>query len=172
MKIRNLVLLVMVSFLMACGSAYLEADEHYPEERGFTIDEEAEIADTLEHRQVIDILLQYRNAVVRKDVGSLRRLVSEDYYDNGGTTDTTRDDFGVDQLPDIFELIAQHAEQIKYDVTVKDVAVTDDVAYVDYEYEYAFQYKVGEQTSWDAGLEVNRLELGRRNGEWKIVSGL
>ncbi len=126
----------------------------------------------MENRQVVDVLLQYRRAVIRKDVGALRRLVSEDYYDNGGTTDTTRDDFGVDELPEIFELIAQHAEQIKYDVVVKDVEIKDDVAYVDYEYEYAYQYKVGDQTSWDAGLEVNRLELAQRDGEWKIISGL
>ena len=173
MNIRTLTALLALVFLLAsCGSAYLRTEDHYENEVGFAIDEEAEIADTVENRKVSDVLVQYRRALVRKDVGTLQRLISERYYDNAATTDTTRDDYGDEQLPELFELMAQHTDQIKYDVVVKNVQVKERVAWVDYEYEYAYEYKVGETPTWDAGLDVNRLELESENGEWKIVSGL
>lgn len=164
--------LLLTMTLAACGPAYLRTEDHYSDERGFAIDDEAKIADTTANRQVIDVLLQYRGAVVRKDVGTLRRLISDRYYDNGATTDTTRDDYGADDLPDLFELMAQHTDQIRYEVVVKKVEVKDRTAFVDYEFKYAYEYKVGEASTWDAGLDVNRLELESEDGEWKIVSGL
>lgn len=172
MRVRILAILTLATFALACGQAYLRTTDHYPDEPGFSIDEKAEILDTTENRKILDVLLQYRRALVRKDVGALRRLVSERYYDNSATTDTTRDDYGIEQLPELYELIAQHTDQIKYDVVVKDVGIKEASAFVDYEFQYAYQYNVGEQTSWDAGLDVNRLELESENGEWKIVSGL
>lgn len=164
--------LVSLLLLSACGASYLRTDDIYEEQAGFAIDEEAEIRDTTDNRKVMDVLITYRNAMVRKDVGALRRLISERYYDNGGTTDTTRDDYAAEALPEIFELLAQRADQIKYDVVVKNLEVKEGVAFVDYEYQYAYQYSVGDQPTWDAGLDVNRLELESEDGEWKIVSGL
>lgn len=156
----------------SCGAAYLKSEKLYEDEVGFAIDEKAEIPDNTDTRQIMDVLLNYRRAIVRKDVGALRRLVSERYYDNGGTTDTTRDDFAAEQLPDVYELLAQNANQIRYDLVVKKMEVADRTAFVDYEYQYAYEYKVGDSSTWDAGVDVNRLELEAEGGEWKIVSGL
>ncbi len=172
MKVRTCAILTLFFVLVGCGQNYLRSEAHYKEETGFRIDKEAEIRDTTEHRKVIDVLLQYRRAMVKKDVGTLKRLISERYYDNGATTDTTADDYGSDQLADLFELMAQSTDQIKYDVLLKRVEIKDRVAWVDYEYRYSYQYKVGESPTWDAGLDVNRLELEDEDGEWKIVSGL
>ncbi len=174
-RIRHAVfagLIVSLVAVVGCGNDYLRTEDHYADEVGFVIDEEAEIPDTVDARQVVDVLVQYRRAVVRKDVGTLRRLVSERYYDNGGTTDTTRDDYAAESLPEVFELMAQNANQIKYDVKVKGVEVGERTASIDYEYEYAYQYQVGEQTNWDAGIDVNRLQLEAEEDGWKIVSGL
>ncbi len=174
MKFSNVFLLIVSAlFLVACGPDYLQDNEDpYKGQRGFKIDEEAEIKDTVEHRQVMDVLLQYRDAMVNKDIGSIKRLVADDYYDNAGTTDTTQDDYGAEQLGQVFELISQHAEDVKYDVTVKAMNVDGRRASVDYEFDFAYHYKIGEKVAWDAGVEVNRLEMEERNGEWKIVSGL
>ena len=169
---RIALILFVVSTSLACSGRYLKTKNHYPDEVGFAIDDEAEIADTTQNRQVIDVLLQYRQALVKKDVGTLKRLISARYYENGGTTDTTRDDYGHEQLPDVFELMAQHTDQIRYDVTLKRVQVKRNTAFLDYEFRYAYEYKVGESPTWDAGLDVNRLELESEDGEWKIVSGL
>lgn len=173
MRTLNVLLLFLVAgALTACGPTYLRTESHYADERGFTIDEEAQIADTVEHRQVLDVLVQYRSAIVRKDVGSLKRLVSDEYYENSGTTNTTSDDYGAEALPEVYEMMAQNADNIRYEVKVKDLVVDGTRAYVDYEYEYAYKFDIGEQPSWDAGIDVNRLELLEDDGEWKIISGL
>ncbi len=158
--------------LGGCGSDYLRDDNFYTQDTDFTIDREALIADTDTHRAILDVLAQYRTALVRKDFGSLNRIIAEDYYDNGSTTDTTRDDYGYKEMAEIFELLAQRAETIRYRIIVKQLSVENLTAHVDYEYKYAYQYRTGNELTWDAGVEVNRVELQQRDGAWKIVSGL
>ncbi|QDG54017.1 hypothetical protein FIV42_25735 [Persicimonas caeni] len=173
---RRFVVVFLVSLTalssVACGSDYIRSEELYADNPGFNIDEEAEIADTTTNRQVIDVLVHYRQAVVNKDFGALKRLISEDYYDNAGTTDTTTDDYSAEHLGEVFEMMAQHAQDIKYNVLVQGVEVSKDRAFIDYKYDYAYQYKVGEDVAWDAGVDVNRLELIQEGGKWRIVSGL
>ena len=126
----------------------------------------------MEARQIIDSLYRYRQALVGKDFGTLNRLVSENYYDNAGTTDTTTDDYGHSELEGVFELMAQHAEEIRYQIIVKEVEIDGARGAIDYEFEYAFQYLVGDKETWDAGSDVNRLEFAREGDEWRITSGM
>lgn len=155
-----------------CGDQFIRSDELYQDDPGFSIAEDAEIPDTTQSRQALDVLAQYRQAVVQKDFGALNRLVSSDYYDNAGTTDTTKDDYDAERLSEVFEMMAEHTESITYKVLVKDVEIQKDRAFVDYEYEYSYQYKFGDEVKWDAGVEVNRLELVEKGASYKIVSGL
>ncbi|MBA2662130.1 MAG: hypothetical protein H0U74_07515 [Bradymonadaceae bacterium] len=168
----GLTILLSIFATTACSPNHIRADDLYPDDPAFRVDDEARILDTLEARQVLDVLAQYRQALVRKDFGALNRLVSQDYYDNAGTTHTTADDYGLTELREAFEVMARHAETIQYKVVVKDVVITTLRAHVDYEYEYAYQYKVGDETTWDAGVEVNRLQMAREGDLWRIVSGL
>lgn len=171
--IVSITLLSLVGLSAAgCGDQFIRADELYQDDPGFTISEEAEIPDTTQARQALDVLAQYRQAVVNKDFGALNRLVSEDYYDNAGTTDTTKDDYDAQRLSEVFEMMAEHTESITYKVMVEDVDIQKDRAFVDYEYEYSYQYEFGEDVKWDAGVEVNRLELVEKGGSYQIVSGL
>ncbi len=169
---RLLTLFLSLVLLSSCATTHLNSEDHYVDQRGFSIDEEARIDDTLQNREVIDILLQYRNALVRKDFGSLKRIISTNYFDNGGTTNTTVDDYDTTTLPALFETMAKHTEGIKYKITLKSVEMKENIAFVDYEFEYAYAYKVGGEITWDAGVDVNRLELTSENGDWKIISGL
>lgn len=171
MRLLTLFLFMVLAF-SSCAATHLTTEDNYDDQQGFIIDDEAQIDDTLQNREAIDVLLQYRNALVRKDFGSLKRLISIKYFDNGGTTNTTVDDYDTTSLPEIFETMAKHTEGIKYKVTLKSVEVKDNIAFVDYEFEYAYAYKVGGEITWDAGIDVNRLELTSENGEWKITSGL
>ncbi|MGM0556513.1 MAG: hypothetical protein ACQEVA_09075 [Myxococcota bacterium] len=158
--------------IAGCGDQYIQDDEIYQNDPGFRIAEEAQIPDTTEARQALDVLARYRQAVVQKDFGALNRLISPDYYDNAGTTDTTKDDYDAERLSEVFEMMAEHTESISYEVMVKSVDLRKDRAFVDYEYEYSYQYKFGDDVKWDAGVEVNRLELVDKGNGYKIVSGL
>ena len=167
-----IVLGLVFALLTGCASNQLKGDDLYPNEEGFRIGEDAEVQDTPEVREVLDILFQYRTALVAKDFGTLNRLVSENYYENAGTTHTTADDYGYAELAEVFEMMAEYAEQIRYSVLVQDVSVRGNQAHIDFEFEYAFQYRIADEETWDAGLDVNRMELLRENGQWRIISGL
>jgi len=163
---------VCAAALAGCASQTLKGNEIYKDQPGFSIADEAEIPDNDKNRQILDVVIDYRNAVAKQNFGTLRTLVSEDYYANAGTTDTTQDDYGSGKLPEIFEMLANHADQIRYKVTVRGIEYERERAMVDLEYEYAYKYQVGDKPTWDAGVEVNRLELAPEDGRWKIVSGL
>lgn len=167
----GLALLSMVA-LSACATGSIRKQDLYKDQRGFRIGKKAEIRDSTRNRQVLNVVAQYQQAITNKDFGTLERLISDDYYDNAGTTDTTSDDYGASELPGIWEKLAQYAEEIKYDITVKKVTHKRRRALVKYEYEYAYKVKVGDKPEWDAGVDVNQLELVSRNGNWKILSGL
>ncbi|MFB6265078.1 MAG: hypothetical protein ABEL76_15875 [Bradymonadaceae bacterium] len=156
----------------ACGSKYIKNDELYEDQPAFRIDKKAEIRDNTRNRKVLDVLARYRRALVEKDFGALKRLIAEDYYDNGGTTATTDDNYGREKVVASFERLANYAEDIEYKVTVKDLTYERNRAKLRYEYEYAYKYTVGEKPSWDAGVELNELEVVQKDGSWKIVSGL
>ncbi len=163
---------VVALMSVGCGGDYIRSENIYTDDPGFQIEEDAEIPDTTVNRQVLDVLAHYRRAIVNKDFGALKRLVSDDYYDNAGTTDTTQDDYSADKLPEIFELMAQHAEDIQYDVEVQNVDIRKDRAFVSYEFDYAYKYNIAGDSAWDAGVDVNRLELVQEDGKWRIISGM
>ncbi|RDV38872.1 hypothetical protein DV096_08750 [Bradymonadaceae bacterium TMQ3] len=167
-----LMTLIFVTLSLGCASRYITPDALYADDPEFRIDAESEILDTTEAREVLDVLYRYRQAVVDKDYGTLNELVSDDFYANAGTTETTSDDYGRDELVSVLEMTAQHADRIQMAVVVKGLTVEGMRAHVDYEYDYAYQYNVGDMKSWDAGVDVNRLRLVREDDRWKIVSGL
>jgi len=168
------IVLVSASVLSsgACASQTIRDEELYDEQKGFRIADEAEISDNEKNRKVLNVVARYQRALTNKDFGTLRSLIAADYYDNSGTTDTTEDDYGADRLPEIYELMAQHAEEIKYDITIQRVHYERRRALVEYEYEYSYKFEVDDKPSWDAGFDVNQLELVSADGGWKIVSGL
>ncbi len=167
-------LIMVVGGLLAsgCASSGLQSDELYPDTPEFQISDEVTIADTPEHREILEVLYEYRLALVTKDFGALNRLVSEDYYDNAGTTHTTADDYGYQNLPEIFELLANYADDIQYGVKVQELRVDGRQASIDFRYDYAYRFEIGDQETWDAGSDINRLDLRREGDVWRIISGM
>ncbi|CAN0217933.1 unnamed protein product [Laminaria digitata] len=171
--VRLTLLLTLSMTTFGCASEFIRGEDVYKDDVDFIIDDEAKIRDTSENRAILDVMAKYRQAMVKKDFGTLNRIIDDGYYDNGSTTNTTRDDYGREQLDELFEMLANHAESIQYRITIKEITIERSEAFVDYEYRYAYQFKVGEEISWDAGVEVNRVTLQRKNeDEWKILSGL
>jgi hypothetical protein len=165
-------LCVMVTALSACSSGYIRSDDLYPDDQNFRIDSEANIPDTTETREVLNVLYLYRQALVNKDVGALNRLVSDEYYENAGTTHTTSDDWTRSDLGEVLEMVIQSAEEIQYRVLVKDVQIQGRQARIDYEFQYAFRFRVDDREELDAGRDVNRLELVQEGDRWRITGGM
>lgn len=146
-----------------CAGRFLEGD---------IIHAEAKIRSTPENVDVMHLVDTYRQAMEAVDVDMLRSLISQDYYENAGTTNTTDDDYGHEGLESIFNILTQHVKEARLNVKIRDIRVYDDRADVVFEYAYTMLYQVGDTKRWQTERDVNRIQLHREDDAWLIVSGL
>lgn len=131
------------------------------------------IADTEETRAVFDRVQQYRAAMEARDVDGVISMVSPRYYENSGTTDSDRDDYGFQVLHDkVLKLLRDNVLTVQYQVLLRDIKVDGDLAVADYEYFYKFKFVEGGNEGWAQRNDFNRLEFAREGGQWMIVGGL
>jgi len=131
------------------------------------------IAETEETRAVFDRVQQYRTAMEARDVDGVISMVSPRYYENSGTTDSDRDDYGFQVLHDkVLKLLRDNVLTVQYQVLLRDIKVDGDLAVADYEYFYKFKFVEGGNEGWAQRNDFNRLEFAREGGQWMIVAGL
>ena len=147
----------------ACGGKYVESP---------IIDPEAEIRKTDDTEAITDLMENYEAALDALDLEAVRAMVSDEYYENAGTTDTTRDDYGFAGIAELFETLREHVEDLDVDIAVRDVVVEGDTADVLFEYTLRMRYMIAEEAHWETERDVNRFQLQREPAGWRIVSGL
>lgn len=159
--------LALAGLAVACGPSRIE------NVKGLRIDDETDILDTERHRAILEVLTNYHGAMEARNADALKSLVSEDYYENAGTSDRTDDDYGYQTLNAAFAIL-DSVEVLKCDILIKDLRVDGNRAQVFYEYTFNYLYKVGGVPRWEAGRDLNRMDLIRDqdNGRWMIYRGL
>ena len=132
-----------------------------------------EIPDNDDTRAIHAKVLAYKEAMESRDIDAIMALVSHRYYENAGTTETDRDDYGYEELRDaVLPRLRQNVQAIHYQVIFRRIEVDDDRAFADYEFFSRFLYSEGGRQAWDQKNDFNRLEFQRESGEWMIVAGL
>lgn len=166
-KFLQLALATVLAFSLisqsGCSGRFLQGD---------IIHAEAEIRNTPENIEAMEVVDAYRHAIEAMDVERLRNLVSRDYYENAGTTNTTEDDYGYEGLENLFDLLTHHVKEARVNVKIRDIRVYGDRADVVFEYAYTMLYSVGDTQRWQTERDINRIQLHREDDEWLIVSGL
>lgn len=160
-------LVATMAMLSACGAGTISTFET------LQFDENAKVADTQEHREVLEVVDAYRVALEKRDTDSLRNLISVEYYENAGTSATSEDDYGFNGVPKALERLGEAVRSIQFELVVKDVLIEGDRAFVTYEYLWNFRYEIGDKSNWESGRDINRMHLVRdQGGLWKISRGL
>ncbi len=160
----------------ACGAGLLKTQD-FEQPSFFAIDEEAKIPDTDENIEVLQVVQKYRDAITSRDIETLRSLVSQEYYENGSTTDDLSDDYGNERLEEIFnDYLAQSVKDIRYIIEIKQLSKEGMEYYVDYQYIWNFRYEIAGQSYWQSKNDTNRMTI-IREGEGdetvlKIKGGL
>jgi ketosteroid isomerase-like protein len=150
-------------FVAACGGQYLNSP---------VLDDDARIRRSPESEAVAIVIEEYARALDAMDIDAIRSIVSTDYYENAGTTDTTTDDFGYAELTTMFATLLEHIEEMDIDIAIRDLVVEDDAADVLLVYTMRVRYTVTESAHWETERDVNRIQLRNEEGNWRIVSGL
>lgn len=161
--LRHLAILLPLGLLTACGGQFVESP---------IIDPTAEIRATDETEDITELMEEYAEALESLDTDRIDALMSRDYYENSGTTDTTADDYGYATVPEMYATLRDHVEDVRVELAVHDIIVEDDRADVLFEYSFTMLYMIGEESRWETDRDVNRIQLRREDVGWRIVSGL
>lgn len=160
-------LLAIALLAVGCGPS------HFEEFETLRFDEKAEIPDTQQNREVLEVIDAYKVALQNRESEDINGLISDEYYENAGTTSTSDDDYGRTGVPEVLSRLDEQVKSVKFEIVVKDMNVQDDRAWVVFEYLWNYKYQVGDVPKWESGRDVNRIDLVRDDGGlWKITRGL
>lgn len=131
-----------------------------------------DVPDTPENRQVIDFVEKYRKAVDNRDVGEILALVSKKYLDDNGTP-SGDDDLDYDTLKKQLEALHKQVKDVRYDIRYRRVTFRADKVLVDYTYSASFLVATPDgKERWARRLSDNRMVLLKKDGHYRILSGL
>ena len=175
-RLQNVILTatLAVSGLMvtACSSGFVTTKD-FGQPYFFSVDEESKITRNDENLEILKVVQKYREAISQKDIGTLKSMVSSDYYENASTTDDLSDDYGNERLEEILnDYLGQSVKDIRYVIEIKQLTHEGEEYYVDYQFIYNFRYEIAGQSYWQSKNDTNRITVVKENDEWKIKAGL
>ena len=130
-----------------------------------------EIPDNEDNRAIVAFCERYRHAVEDLNVGLILSLASERYFDNSGTP-TPDDDIDRAGLEKVLTDKFKNVKSMRYEVKYRNLFESLGVVYVEYTYNMAFQYQIGDKTKWANRTADNRLELERVDGGFRVLAGM
>jgi hypothetical protein len=121
---------------------------------------------------IIAVVEAYADALESMSVDAVLPMISSEYYENSGTTDTTTDDYGFEGVFAMLETLSSHVREMRVELEIKDIVVDGDRAEVLCDFGLTMLYEVGDAQRWQTERDVNRLQFQREETGWLIVSGL
>lgn len=140
-----------------------------------------DVEETEENRQIVAFCEKYRRAVERKDANAIVKMVSPQYYEDGGNADATDDmDFErfkqwvTGQSAEQEGITFQDATSIRHEIRYRRVLKENNRIYVDYTFSASFRIPTNHGDEWKRKVDDNRLELVQdgAGGEYRIVAGM
>lgn len=139
-----------------------------------------DVEDSEDNREVVAFCETYRRAVEKRDAQAILKMVSPQYYEDGGNPDAS-DDMDYTQFKawltgdGIGEdgVTFQDATAIRHEIRYRRVVFEADRVMVDYTFSASFRIPTSTGDAWKRKVDDNRLELIRdENGEFKVIAGL
>lgn len=142
-----------------CGAGYLD------------IGEKVEATD--ENRAVFKILQAYHKAMEDRDVETIKKMVSKRYYENGGTTDSDKDDYGIDKLNSaVLMKLRDNVRRVQFRIKLLDIEVKGQNATAQYEFFGRVLLTEGGRDNYKMWNDFAQMDLVMEDGRWKILRGL
>lgn len=134
---------------------------------------DSKVPDTEENRAIYGLMLEYKDALQKRDADHVLALVSRDYLENGSTTDNDADDYGFQELAEeVLPKLLNNVKAIQFDFRPLAITFMGERATVRYEYTTHFLYSEGGRENWHTKSDLNEWELVKTPDGWRIVSGL
>lgn len=130
------------------------------------------IEDTDENQEIVQFVERYRKAVESRDVGTLRAMASQRYFDDMGTPNGD-DDIDYDALVAGLKRIGSEVHDVRYQISYRGLTYTArERVLVDLLYTGWFKVDTPEGPQWRRRLEPHRIVLAREGSDYRILSGM
>jgi hypothetical protein len=124
------------------------------------------------NREVIEFCEKYRHAVEYRNVPVLVQMAHPNYYEDGGTIDTS-DDIDFAGLKEYLEGQFRDTLGIRYEIRYRSVSPgRKDTVFVDFTYSASYKIQTPDGEAWRRRVADDRLELVRQGETFKILSGM
>jgi len=154
---RFLALALLVSPLSGCATHYIA---------------NTDVEETDFNREIIEFCEKYRHAVEYRNVPVLMQMAHENYYEDGGTIDTS-DDIDRTGLTEYLQGRFKETSGIRYEVRYRAVSPgRKDTYFVDFTYSASYKIPTNDGEAWRRRVADDRLELVRVGESFKILSGM
>ena len=155
--LRLATLLLLAMTLSACGPGYLDKGKR--------------VAATSENKTIYKVLKAYHKAIEDRDVPTLKKMTSKRYYENGGSTDTDADDYGVDRN-EVLPRLRDNVKRVTFSIRLLAIRIDGAEAEADYEFIGRVLLSEGGRQSYKAWRDFAQMKLIRESGDWKIARGM
>lgn len=157
--LRLATLLLLALTLSACGPGYLDKGKR--------------VVATSENKTIYSVLKAYHKAIEDRDVPTLKKMTSKRYYENGGSTDTDSDDYGVDRLRnEVLPRLRDNVKRVTFSIRLLAIRIDGAEAEADYEFIGRVLLSEGGRQSYKAWRDFAQMKLIRESGDWKIARGM
>ena len=128
------------------------------------------VADTPQHRELLQRVEEYRIAMEQREAGKLLTLAHPNYYEDSGTP-SAQDDYAYAGLKRVLESRHSSVRWMRYLIRNRDIHDQGDRASVDIRYDISFQLMTENGEKWERRQNDKRLELIRDGERWLFISG-
>ena len=132
---------------------------------------DSSVENTAENREIADVVEAYRKALETRDSANVLKLVSAEYFEDGGTADPT-DDYNFNGLKQHLEDDMAKVQAMRVSVKLLRVDVDGNRAFADYRFQTRALVGFPSGDQWVTRTDDNRLSFHREGTRWMIVAGL
>ena len=130
------------------------------------------ILDTKLNREILQVVDEYREAMVQKNAAKILMLAHPSYQDNSGTPEP-EDDVDYQGLPKLLKGRFTLADRVRYSVQFQRLSLQGQVVQIDTWIDATFVYRQPNQLPrYKRISDYHRYRLLREDGKWRFVSGL
>jgi hypothetical protein len=125
-----------------------------------------------ENRKIIQIIEEYRQRLMQRNVPGLLALASQRYFEDSGTP-RSDDDYGYDGLRKVLQQQLPRVKSLRYDIEYRNIRVNGKEAEVEVFLDGSFEIAAPE--AGDRYRRVNdyhRFLLSKEGDEWKFLAGM
>ena len=134
-----------------------------------------EIDDNDDTRAIIDVIEQYRRAVLTKNAQTIVDLADEEFLDDGGSA-SPDDDLEYKTLFTVLPARLKNFDDIKLEIAVRKIEIDKDGLVARATYTYSTSWKMpalNPKTQSDSEIKQMTFKLAdKAKRQWKITSGI